>query len=120
VTFKHPFSGRLSIVDNLVNVGPFTLGGDGTTIFNTEYSFTDPYINKLGPSMRYIFDFSEPEEFEFILPTGQSGHIMSDHYSDMTSKWLEGKYIKLKTDARSIESPDNKLLLLLPDNSRNL
>lgn len=120
LTFMHPFSGVSPIVDKIVNVGPFTIGGDGTTIFNTEYSFTDPYKNKLGPSMRYIFDFSKPDEFEFILPTGQSGHIMSDHYSDMTSKWLEGKYIKLKTDNESIVSPNNHLLLLVPGDNQNL
>jgi penicillin amidase len=108
------------LVDNLVNVGPFTIGGDGTTIFNTEYSFTEPYKTKLGPSMRFIYDFSKPDRFLFILPTGQSGHIMSDHYSDMTSEWLEGKYIKLMIDEESIENSGNQLLLLSPQNNNNL
>ncbi len=120
LTFKHPFNGVSPIIDNLVNVGPYSIGGDGTTIFNTEYSFTEPYKNKLGPSMRFIYDFSTPDQFEFILPTGQSGHIMSDHYSDMTSKWLQGKYITLKTDKESIENSGNQLLLLLPADNSNL
>lgn len=59
IEFKHFFDGVNPVIDNFVNIGPFPIGGDGTTVFNTEYSFTEPYLNKLGPSMRYIYDFSE-------------------------------------------------------------
>jgi penicillin amidase len=103
VIFRHFFTDVNPVVDELVNIGPFAIGGDGTTVFNTEYSLSEPYENKLGPSMRFIYDFSKPDEFMYVLPTGQSGHIMSNHYSDMTSKWLTGKYIKIKTDMNSIQ-----------------
>lgn len=103
IEFKHFFDGVNPIVDNIVNVGPFPIGGDGTTVFNTEYSFTEPYLNRLGPSMRYIFDFSKPDEFLYILPTGQSGHILSLHYKNMTKDWLSGNYIRIKTDGNFIE-----------------
>lgn len=103
IEFKHFFDGINPIVDNIVNVGPFPIGGDGTTVFNTEYSFTEPYLNRLGPSMRYIFDFSKPDEFLYVLPTGQSGHIISPNYKNMTKHWLAGNYIKIKTDEESIE-----------------
>jgi len=110
VTFKHMFHGKSGLLDNIINIGPFSIGGDGTTIFNTEYSFpelfennNDPtmthrsekYENILGPSMRYIFDFADPDHLEFIMPTGESGHFMSDHYKDMSDMWLKGKYIKI-------------------------
>ena len=112
VTFKHPFSGVSSLLDRVVNTGPFPIGGDGTTVFNTEYSFTAPYSNELGPSMRFIYDFDSPDVFEFILTTGQSGHIASDHYNDMTDKWINGEYIKVNTDRKNILSSDMELLLL--------
>ncbi|GBD89468.1 acyl-homoserine lactone acylase QuiP precursor [bacterium BMS3Abin04] len=102
VIFKHLFHGVSSMVDRLVDIGPFDIGGDGTTIFNTEYSFTKPFENKLGPSMRYIYDFAKPDEFNFILTTGQSGNIISDHYKDMTQMWLNGGYIK-----QNVEMPDS-------------
>ena len=79
----------------LVNIGPFSIGGDGTTIFNTEYSFTSPYENRLGPTLRYIYDFAEPDFVNIILPTGQAGYFMSNHYSDMTDMWLNGEYLKI-------------------------
>lgn len=112
VTFKHFFTDQNPIVDELVNIGPFPIGGDGTTVFNTEYSFTEPYENKLGPSMRFIYDFSKPDEFLYILPTGQSGHILSEHYSDMTERWLNSGYIKIKTDMNSIQNAEYKFTII--------
>ncbi len=114
LTFKHFFSGRSSIVDRIVNVGPFEISGDGTTVCNTEYSFEDPYSVKLGPSMRYIFDFSEPETYHYILAGGQSGHPISEHYADMTKLWLKGEYLKMNTDFAVIAERAEDILILNP------
>jgi penicillin amidase len=125
VVFKHPFSGNFSLLDKFINIGPYEIGGDGTTIFNTEYPFPesideypmfrhDMFENDLGPSMRYIYDFANPDEFYLILTTGESGNIMSEHYRDMSLLWLSGKYMKISTDEDSIKRPNNKLLKLLP------
>jgi penicillin amidase len=125
VKFKHLFSGNTWLLDGLIDIGPFEVSGDGTTIFNTEYAFSEtteqyplfkhnPFDCELGPSMRFIYDFAKPNEFYLILTTGQSGNILSDHYSDMTQLWLEGKYMKIKTDEESIQVSQNKLLKLLP------
>ncbi len=114
VVFKHLFSKASPLIAKLVDIGPYEIGGDGTTIFNTEYSFTKPYTNNLGPSMRYIFDFAKPDEFHFILTTGQSGNFYSNHYKDMTEKWLNGDLITLKTDMQTITSSGYDLLKLVP------
>lgn len=122
VKFKHFFSGVNSLLDKYINIGPFPIGGDGTTIFNTEYPLRknieqfpqfnhEPFENIVGPSMRYIFDFSAPDEFHLILTTGQSGNVMSNHYKDMTEMWLRGKYLTIKTDEESIKSNKQKLVL---------
>jgi penicillin amidase len=126
VTFEHAFSGISGLVDDFVNIGPFPIGGDGTTIFNTEYPFFEgikefprfnhkPFQNTVGPSMRYIFDFAHPDEFYLVLNTGQSGNVMSDHYKDMTKKWLYGKYVRIKTDDASVRNAGNKLLRIIPE-----
>jgi len=123
LTFKHFFNGENKFVDGMVNIGPFGIGGDGTTLFNTEYTFNHyggserafqhkEYENHLGPSMRYIFDFANPDEFYLTLPTGQSGHPLSKHYQDQTQMWLRGKYVKIKTDQASISSLKNKIILV--------
>ncbi len=112
ILFKHPFHGFSSMLDKVLDVGPFPIGGGGTTIFNTEYKFTKPFANILGPSMRYIYDFSNPDEFYIVLPNGQSGHFMSRHYKDMTASWLRGNYFKV--NMKSVfenETANNKLIL---------
>ena len=122
VVFKHPFSGVSSLIDRYIDIGPFEIGGDGTTIFNTEYPFYESikqfpqfkhkeFENILGPSMRYIFDFANPDQFYMILTTGESGNVLSDHYRDMTKMWLTGKYILVKTDSASIKNNKYKLIL---------
>ncbi|MFO7525338.1 MAG: penicillin acylase family protein [Ignavibacteriaceae bacterium] len=126
VIFKHSFSGQASIIDNFINIGPFSVGGDGTTLFNTEYPFSEPnkeigllnhehYENILGPQIRFICDYNNPDEFYLILSTGQSGNIMSNHYSDMTQLWLEGKYMKIRTDETSIKNNNNNLFKFLAE-----
>ena len=115
VTFKHMFHGRLKILDYLLDIGPFPIGGDGTTIFNGEYYLTSPYENNLGPSMKFIFDFSGKGNFKYILPTGQSGHFFSDHYDDMTALWLNGNYLTLYPSIDSLMLNEYDLLRLLPN-----
>ena len=121
VTFKHAFSGNFSLLDKYINIGPYELGGDGTTMFNTEYPFAesieefsmfrhDEFDNVLGPSMRFIYDFANPDEFYLILTTGQSGNVMSENYRDQTPLWLNGKYMKIRTDEASIRKNSKRLL----------
>ncbi|MCU7492494.1 MAG: penicillin acylase family protein [Ignavibacteria bacterium] len=112
VTFKHLFHGRLGALDRFIDIGPYEVGGSGTSLFNTEYSFNDPYETILGPSMRYIFDFSKPDEFYLILTTGQSGNVLSRHYKDMTEMWLKGRYVRVATGDREVRTSGYKLMTL--------
>ncbi len=125
VTFKHAFTGVSWIIDEVVNIGPYEISGDGTTIYNTEYAFSesiekyplfrhDPFDCELGPSMRFIYDFAKPDEFYLILTTGQSGNIFSDHYKDQTELFLSGKYINIRTDEEEIKNLKNKQLRISP------
>jgi penicillin amidase len=124
VTFKHAFSGNYSLLDKYINIGPYEIGGDGTTLFNTEYPFAESieefsmfkhneFDNILGPSMRYIFDFANPDEFFLILTTGQSGNVMSSNYRDQNQLWLKGKYMKIRTDEASIRNNSKSLLRII-------
>lgn len=113
VTFSHTFSSVSPLLGKVLDIGPYSIGGDGTTIFNTEYSFTKPYKNVLGPALKYIYDFSNPDEFHFIMPTGQSGYFLNDHYDDMTENWLRGNYITVNINTVDIASRSYSLLELV-------
>lgn len=92
IELKHIFTHRVPILSKFMNIGPFEISGDGTTINNTEYTFTDPYDVKVGASLRFIYDFSSPEYFECSLPAGESGHFTSRHFKDFNELWMNGKY----------------------------
>ena len=65
--------------------------------------------------MRYIFDFGNPDYMEFILPTGESEHIVSRHYKDMSKMWLEGNYIKLPLREDEFVKTSKHILELIPE-----
>ena len=46
-------------------------------------------------SFKMIVDFSTPNKNMFILPTGQSGHMLSKHYDDQTKLWKNGDFLFL-------------------------
>ena len=46
-------------------------------------------------SFKMIIDFSSPDKNMFVIPSGQSGHLISKHYDDQTSLWKNGNYLYL-------------------------
>ncbi|MDC3075760.1 penicillin acylase family protein [Paracoccaceae bacterium] len=46
-------------------------------------------------TFKMIIDFSSPNKNMFILPTGQSGHMLSKHYDDQTNIWKNGNFLFL-------------------------
>jgi penicillin amidase len=122
LTIKHAFHGADKMIDKVADIGPYPVGGDGTTINDGEYAlhdyhgsipqyWTNDYEVILGPSMRYIFDWGYPDEFKISLPAGQSGNLFSGHYKDMTDRFLQGDSYSIKTDENSIKK--NKHILTL-------
>ncbi len=97
VKFHHLFSGKNPILDKLINIGPYPIGGDQTTLLNTSYKYYEPYENYLGPSMRQIVDLSDIDKSLIIITGGQSEHIGHENYKDQALMWLNGMYINFNT-----------------------
>lgn len=123
LTFRHFFSGASALLDNLFDDGPYGMNGDGTTINNSEYHFFNyenatglfasrPFENTVGPSMRMIYDFAEPDVMYISLPGGISGNAFSPYYKNMTSDWMNGKYSKVSLS--SVPGKHTETLKLLP------
>lgn len=95
VTFTHPFS-MFQSLQNVLNIGPYTVGGSATTLNYGEWAFDKPYAAHVGPSSRQIVDFADTSVFlHSVLSTGQSGQPMNDHYQDQTIIYLFGGYVSL-------------------------
>ncbi len=118
-TLTHPHDlGKVALLDKLFsfNVGPFITGGSGNSVNNGGFSYDKPYVHDFGPSMRRIVDFSNLNETQFVLPTGQSGLPASPHYSDQAQYYNMGKYRTTWFDKDAIQSSDKfSHLRLLPE-----
>lgn len=116
VEFRHPL-GAISPLDRIFNVGPFSVGGNNTTVNNGEFSLADPFDASVGPSMRFVADLASPDSSYIILTTGQSGQPFSPHYADHSALWQSGATHRLVLNTNAIRRSGWKRLLLQPAGS---
>lgn len=105
--------GRLAALKPLLKIGPLPTAGDGMSINLGFYRHSNPYAQTVGPSLRLITDLADPQSFEVVLPSGQSGHPFSPHYADQTNLWLRGYRVSMSLHERG-KSPNGRSLLLKP------
>ena len=112
LTHKHPLD-AVKPLRNFFNVGPFEVSGGSEVINNLHYKLdTTGYFNvDGGPALRKITDFSNIENGETVSPTGQSGNIMSPHYSDQAEMFATGKFRKMLMNRDEIKTKSTILLL---------
>ena len=116
LTHKHKI-GSKKILDWIfgLNVGPYLSGGSDKSPNAGSYSFSDPYTQTAGASMRRVVDFSNLNETQQIIPTGQSGLYNSPHYKDQADLYHSGKYRTTWFDESHIrKSNEFKRLILIP------
>ena len=113
LTFKHPL-GQNSLLSSIFNIGPFHAAGSGTTVLCTGYDLSKPYSVQWGTSARVIIDLSNPDNSISVIPTGQSGQPMDDHYKDQVQLYLGNAYHPNLIDTTKIVRAGWDLLTLLP------
>lgn len=62
--------------------------------------------------MRNIIDFADAGKAEGVLPTGQSGNIMSPHYKDQSKLFINGIYRKMIFNDPEIVKAKNVLTMI--------
>lgn len=102
---------RLSL-RGVVNAQTVPYSGDATTVASGEWSFNRPFEVAAGSSMRFVCDMSDTLVY-MILPSGNTGEIMTRNYSDQRQLWLNGGLLPLPI-ARSADATFRKHLRLLP------
>jgi len=97
------------------NVGPYLSGGSDKAPNAGSYSFSKPYAQTAGASMRRVVDFSNLNETQQIIPTGQSGLYNSKHYDDQADLYHSGGYRTTWFNEKFIKNNKTfKRLTLLP------
>lgn len=114
IEHPHVFS-SVTLLNQFFHVGPFPSPGGNETINNASFIFNGngTYTAHYGPAMRIVIDFADIENATSILPTGNSGNVMSPHYSDQAEMYVNGEYRKMKMNKAEIKKSNN-LLMLLP------
>ena len=112
-TFAH-WLGGLPLLSNLFNRGPYPRGGDGSTVNVSGYSFLAPYREAHNPSCRFVADLADWERTVVVVPTGQSGQVLSPHYDDQLPLWLSGQYVPFVYGRSSVDERSAARLELVP------
>jgi penicillin amidase len=115
---EHPL-GKVRVFDPLFNIGPFKREGSAMTIDKSEYSYKEPFKSLVGASTRQIVDLSDIRHTLSVITSGQSGQVLSDHYSDQTPLWVEGEYHTMTLDSLEVVSSAVRHLTLLPEDGDN-
>lgn len=85
-------------------------GGDAFTV-NPSMPVRD---QMLVASYRQVIDLANLDASVFILPLGQSGELLSGHYSDLLKDWNEGRYRPLRFSRAIVEAAADHRLMLEP------
>jgi penicillin amidase len=62
-----------------------------------------------GAGLRLVADLADPDSTLAVIATGQSGHPLSPHWSDLLPAWRDGGTIRL---GRTPSDPTLRLRLL--------
>jgi penicillin amidase len=116
LTFRHLLGSRAPL-DRLLNRGPYPMGGDGDTIWNSQTARHDPAHEDavmIGPPFRFIADLSDLGQSRGQLVPGQSGQVGSPHYADGIGPWLRGDSHPMLLDKAAIEGNAEARVTLVP------
>ena len=93
ITHDHVL-GAQKPLDRYFNVGPFPISGGNDVPNKMMYvpNADGVYEVSSSPALRIIIDFADVEASENINPTGQSGNVMSKHFSDQAEMFNNGIY----------------------------
>jgi penicillin amidase len=117
LTLQHPLGVRRPL-NRLLNLGPFSVGGDSTTVSPMGTRLTDVTGNPRGlANLRMVLDVGNWEESRFVLAGGQSGNPLSPHYDDMLEHWLQGTGVAIAWSPDKIAQIARSSLQLLPWNA---
>ncbi len=93
VTMAHPMA-QVPVLSSLLKLerGPFARGGTAGTL-NASFNVMteDRFKAIVGPSWRFIIDFSDVDASTVVIPSGQSGHPLSSHFFDFYPLWVSGE-----------------------------
>jgi penicillin amidase len=115
ITIKHPL-GVVNILDKIfgLNKGPFEVPGSYHTVSPYSYSYNNLVEVVHGASHRNIFDLSDWDASQTVIPTGTSGIPSSDFYLDQTELYINYRYHRDPFSKKEVEKETRFKMKLVP------
>jgi penicillin amidase len=111
LTLRHPL-GRARLLSAAYDRGPIPLRGGPYAVVSGQYLHSRPATVVAGASYRQVVDLADPEgTARMITLGGQSGHVGSRHYDDLTPLWLAGEGLPMRLE---VEPAGGERLTLRP------
>ena len=114
---KHPLS-LIPVINGLLGLsGPMERWHGSSGTLNASFYSGSPetgYKTIAGPSMRLVIDFVDPTEATIVLPAGNSGNPMSEHFFDFYEMWKSGERWPISLDSSKAFMRAASTLLLQP------
>lgn len=107
--FDHALFKEVPLLDRLARLTIPTDGGDFTVNRGT-FNGVAPnvFTHSHGAGLRAVYDLSDLANSRFMIATGQSGNLLSEHYGDLLEAWRDGAYVRI------MPSTDDTALTLEP------
>ena len=103
LTVKQPVDSQIPLLGGYFNIGPVAMSGSSTTVKQT--------TRRIGPSMRFVADFSDWDRSLNNITAGESGQILSGHYKDQWDAYYVGRSFPMEYG--KVEAKDT--LVIKPD-----
>ncbi len=115
-TFQNTTLGESGVflIEDLLNRGPFPVGGGEAIVNATGWSVKDGYQTNWLPSMRMIVDLGDLDNSLTVHTTGESGHAYHQHYDDMAPLWADIQYYPMWWEQESVIDDAEGHLKLVP------
>jgi len=115
---RHPL-GSIGPLDAWLGLGrgPLAMGGDCGSLDATWYRVdadAGVFHATIGPSMRFVLDWADPDGFTILTNLGQSGNPLSPHYDDFLDDWYRGRTWTVPSSRAAVEARAASRLRLVP------
>jgi len=121
LTVRHPLA-RVKLLETWLRLdrGPYPAPGDPGTLHANFFSFdekSNAFAARVGPSMRFVLDWSNVDGFTLNGSLGQSGNPFSPHYDDFLGMMRRGEEWNVPFSREKVYARKASLLRLTPESS---
>ena len=101
-------------VEALFNRGGWEVGGGTAAVDAASWDASEGFEVSTAPSMRMVVSLGDLDDSRWINLTGVSGHAFSEHYTDQTDLYVEGRSLPWAFSREAVLAAGADTLTLVP------